>query len=435
MENKVIRAALLGMGTVGTGVYKVLKRQQNEMEQKLGCSVKIDRILVRNTEKARAKTGEDPVEITDRFEDIITDPGLGIIIEVMGGIEPARTYITEALRKGISVVTANKDLMAEYGGELLDIATDNGADLFFEASVAGGIPIIQPLKQSLSANHLTEVVGIVNGTTNFILTRMFKDGMEFDDALSMAKDLGYAEADPTADVEGLDAARKMAILASIAFNSRVVFRDVHPEGITKISAKDIEYALEMGYAIKLLGVARNEEDGIEAYVCPMLISDKHPLAAVNDSFNAVFIHGDAVDDAMFFGRGAGELPTASAVAGDVFEVAINIRTGATGRIGCTCYKQIPVKKFEDTRNRFFSRMVVEDRSGVLAEMMEVLAGYKISIVQLIQKESRIKNMAEVVIMTDSVREGDFRDAMKELAKRTCVKEICSIIRVYGKTIG
>ena len=432
MKTKEIKAALLGMGTVGTGIYKVLKMQQDEMEKKVGCKIKITRILVRNIKKAQAKVDDPSVKITDRWEDIINDPDIQIVIELIGGIEPARTYIREALERGINVVTANKDLMAECGGELLDIAIANKADLFFEASVAGGIPIIQPLKQSLSANHLTEAAGIVNGTTNFILTRMFQDGMEFDDALAMAKDLGYAEADPTADVEGLDAARKVAILASIAFNSRVVFQDVHAEGITKISARDIEYAMEMGYAIKLLGIARNEPDGIEAYVCPMLIPDKHPLASVNDSFNAVFIHGDAVDDAMFFGRGAGEMPTASAVAGDVFEVARNILTDCCGRVGCTCYKQIPIKNFEDTRNRFYSRMLVEDRSGVLAEMTEVLARYKISIVQLIQKESRHEWMAEVVIMTDSVREGDFRKAMDELKQRTCVKSMRSVIRVYRR---
>ena len=272
-------------------------------------------------------------------------------MELMGGIEPARTYILDALRAHKNVVSANKDLIAVYGKELLDTAGDNQADFLFEAAVAGGIPIIRPLKQCLAGNHMTEIMGIVNGTTNFILTKMTQEGMEFSDALALATELGYAEADPTADIEGLDAGRKVAILACVGFNSRVVFDDVYTEGITKISAKDIRYAKEMGCDIKLIGMARNTEEGIEAFVCPMLIPSSHPLASVNDSYNAVFVHGDAVEDAMFFGRGAGELPTASAVVGDVFDIARNILAGCNGRIGCTCYKEIPVKQMEETYHR------------------------------------------------------------------------------------
>ena len=246
---------------------------------------------------------------------------------------------------------------------------------------------------------MTEVMGIVNGTTNFILTKMTQEGMEFKDALALATELGYAEADPTADIEGLDAGRKVAILASVAFNSRVVFNDVYTEGIAKITSKDIHYAKEMGRDIKLLGVARNEADGIEAYVCPMLIPSSHPLATVNDSYNAVFVHGDAVEDAMFFGRGAGELPTASAVVGDVFDIVRNILIGCCGRIGCTCYKNIPVKKMEDTHNRYFVRLKVEDRCGVLAEMTAIFAKYQVSVAQIIQKDTKVEGCAEVVVIT------------------------------------
>lgn len=279
---------------------------------------------------------------------------------------------------------------------------------------------------------MTEVMGIVNGTTNFILTKMTQDGMEFKDALALATELGYAEADPTADIEGLDAGRKVAILASVAFNSRVVFNDVYTEGIAKITSKDIHYAKEMGRDIKLLGVAKNTEDGIEAYVCPMLIPSSHPLATVNDSYNAVFVHGDAVEDAMFFGRGAGELPTASAVVGDVFDIVRNILIGCCGRIGCTCYKEIPVKKMENTHNRYFLRLKVEDRCGVLAEMTAIFAKYQVSVAQIIQKDTKVEGCAEVVVITEKVREGDFRTAIEEIRNRDSVRKISTIIRVYGK---
>ena len=297
MSNKKIQAALLGLGTVGGGTYKVLQTQKEEMENKLGAVVEIKRILVRNLEKAAQKV-EDPSVLTDSWEKILEDPEIQIVIELIGGIEPARTYILAALRAGKHVVTANKDLLAAKGRELLDAAKENQRDLLFEASVAGGIPIIRPLKECLAGNHLDEIMGIVNGTTNFILSKMTDQGMEFEEALAMATELGYAEADPTADIEGYDAGRKVAIMASIAFNSRVTFDDVYTEGITKITAKDIRYAREMGYEIKLLGVAKNTEEGIEARVHPMMIPSTHALASVKDSFNAVFVHGDAVGDAM-----------------------------------------------------------------------------------------------------------------------------------------
>ena len=433
MDKKIIRAALLGFGTVGTGVYKVLQKQKEDMIPKFGSQIEIKKILVRNLEKAAAKV-EDPAVLTNNWDEIVNDPEIDIVIELIGGIEPARSYILAAINAGKHVVTANKDLIAVHGKELLDAAEAHHVDFLFEAAVAGGIPIIRPLKECLAGNHMAEVMGIVNGTTNFILTKMTQDGMEFKDALALATELGYAEADPTADIDGLDAGRKVAILASVAFNSRVVFDDVYIEGITKISAKDIRYAKEMGCAIKLLGVARNTESGVEAYVCPMLIPNDHPLATVNDSYNAVFVHGDAVEDAMFFGRGAGELPTASAVVGDIFDIVRNMEAGCCGRIGCTCYKQLPVKKMEDTYNRYFLRLHVEDRCGVLAEMTEVFAKYHVSIAQIIQKDSQNQDdhLAEVVVITSKVREGDFKTAVQELSNKSSVKRISKTIRVYRK---
>ena len=377
---KKIKIGLLGLGTVGTGVYKLIRMRSDVMERTIGAQLEIKKILVHNKNKKRE--GVDESLLTDNWKDILEDEEIQIVIEVIGGIEPAKTMILEALKAGKNVVSANKDLIAEEGRELLDTAQEYGKDFLFEAAVAGGIPIIRPLKQCLAGNEITDVLGIVNGTTNYILTKMFEEGMEFEDALRQAQKLGYAEADPTADVEGLDAGRKVAIMASIAFHSRVVFSDVYTEGITKITAADIAYAKEFDSVIKLLGVARNTESGIEVGVYPVMQPKDHPLASVRESFNAVFIHGDAVDDAMFYGRGAGEMPTASAVVGDVIDVARDLAYDCTGRISCTCYRQIPVKDFGEIENKFFLRMQVKNRPGVLAQIAQVFGGHKVSIARV-----------------------------------------------------
>ena len=439
-EYKEIQVALLGLGTVGLGVYKVLQMQKEEMQHKIGTEIKIKKILVRNLEKAAGKI-EDASVLTDSWQEIVNDDEIQIVIEVMGGMEPARTYIMEAMQAGKQVVTANKDLIAADGKELMDQAKKSGCDLLFEAehgvdflfeaAVAGGIPIIRPLKQCLAANEIDEVIGIMNGTTNYILTKMFEDGMDFTEALAKATELGYAEADPTADIEGLDAGRKVAIMASIAFNSRVTFDDVYTEGITKITASDIRYAKETGSVIKLLGVARNTPEGIEVRVHPMLIPERHPLASVNDSFNAVFVHGDAVDDAMFYGRGAGELPTASAVVGDIFDIARNLQYECCGRISCTCYKQLPIKAMDDICSKYFLRMLVENEPGVLAAVTAVFGDRKVSIEQIIQKK-KIGELAEIVVITEKVKERHVKDSLKVFEEMEAVKKVSSVIRVYGE---
>ncbi len=427
MEKKEIQIALLGLGTVGGGVYKVIKKQEEEMERKLGAKVVISKILVRNIEKASSKV-DDPSVLTTSWEEIVEDPMIQIVVEVIGGIEPAKTYILDALRHGKQVVTANKDLIASEGKILMDTAGEHRCDFFHEAAVAGGIPILHPLKECLAGNHISEVMGIVNGTTNFILTKMSKEGMEFESALKLAQELGYAESDPTADVEGLDAARKMAILASVAFNSRVTFNDVYTEGITKITASDMKYANEMGWTIKLLGIAANKEDGIEVRVHPVLIENSHPLASVNDSYNAVFVQGDAVQDVMFYGRGAGELPTASAVVGDIFDIVRNILHGCTGKIGCTCYKEIPVKKMKDVYCKYFIRMQVEDKAGVLAKISSIFGNNTVSLEQVVQCK-KDDGVAELVMITDGVKEGNFTTAVDLLKQLPVVHEISTIIRV------
>ena len=381
-----IQVGLLGLGTVGMGVYKLLRKRAETMDKTIGAQLEIKKILVHNKNKKRE--GVDETLLTDDWKEIIEDDEIQIVIEVIGGIEPAKTMI-----------------------------------------VAGGIPIIRPLKQCLAGNDLTDILGIVNGTTNYILTKMFEDGMEFSDALKKAQELGYAEADPTADVEGLDAGRKMAIMASIAFHSRVVFADVYTEGITKITAADIAYAKEFDSVIKLLGVARNTPEGIEVGVYPVMIARDHPLASVRDSFNAVFIHGDAVDDAMFYGRGAGEMPTASAVVGDVIDEARNIEYGCSGRISCTCYQQLAVKDFGDVKNKFFLRMQVENCPGVLAQIAKVFGEHKVSIARVVQKNAKT-DRAELVIVTEKVKEKHMGSALCELKEMKSIFEVSSMIREY-----
>ena len=391
-HKKTIYAAILGAGTVGTGVYKLCQEMKSEFVQKTGADLVVKKVLVRNASKKRE--GIEDAVLTDNWKEIIEDPEIDIVIEVMGGIEPAKTYIIEALEAGKQIVTANKDLLAEHGQEVMAAAEKAGADLEFEAAVAGAIPIIRPLKECMAGNRISEVMGIVNGTPNYILTKMSEKGMDYAEALAQATELGYAEADPTADVEGYDAGRKMAIMASIAFNSRVTFPQVYTEGITKISADDIRYAKEFGYA-----------------------------------FNAVFVHADAMDDAMFMGRGAGQMPTASAVMGDVVDVMRNLVYNCCGRVGCSCYKQLPVKQIGETKSKFFLRIHAQDKPGVLANIASVLGNNGVSIAQVVQK-SRKGGIAELVIITDEVQENNFNDAMTIFSGMSVVKEISGVIRVY-----
>lgn len=400
-QERVVKAGLLGLGTVGSGVYKLVERQKDEMALKAGAGLEIQKILVHNMNKKRE--GVDQSLLTDKWEDIMNDDEIEIVIEVMGGIEPARTMILEALHAGKNVVTANKDLVATHGHELLEAAEESGVDFLFEAAVAGAIPIIRPLKQCLAANEIQEVIGIVNGTTNFILTKMIEEGM--------------------------DAGRKVAIMASIAFHSRVTFDDVYTEGITKITAKDVEYAEEFGDVIKLLGVAHNTEEGIEVAVHPMMIPKEHPLASVRDSFNAVFVRSDAAGDTMFYGRGAGELPTASAIMGDVIDVIRDIQYHCTGRISCTCYRETPVKNFKEVKNKFYIRMLVDNKPGVLAAIASVFGVHKVSIARVIQN-TKEDDAAELVIVTEAVKEKHLEDALAHLVDMDTTREIGTVIREY-----
>ena len=426
-DNRNINIALLGAGTVGGGVYRLIKENREEFKDRTGAVINVKKVLVRDMSKDR--TGFDKAVLTDDFNEIISDKDIEIVVELMGGLHPALEYVTESLKAGKQVVTANKDLIAEHGELIGNLAEQMGSDLLFEAAVAGAIPIIRPLKQSMAGNNISEIMGIVNGTTNYILTKMSETGMSYSDALAKATELGYAEADPTADVEGYDAGRKVAIMATIAFHSRVVFNQVYTEGITKITADDIRYAKEFGYVIKLVGVAKQTENGIEAKVHPMLIPEDHPLAGVRDSYNAVFVHGDAMEDITFMGRGAGMMPTASAVMGDVIDVCRDLVYDSCGRVGCNCYKKMPVKRIEDSESKFFLRIIAEDRPGVLANIASVLGNNDVSIAQVVQK-SRKSGTAELVIITDTVLEKNINDALAVLKGMSVVKDIPGVIRVY-----
>ncbi|MEN6461943.1 MAG: homoserine dehydrogenase [Syntrophomonas sp.] len=426
----MINVGLLGCGTVGSGVIKLINTNSEIIGERTGSGITIKKVLERDKEKCLA-LGVNPDMITDNIDDIIGDDEIGIVVELIGGIEPAFSFIIAAMKKGKHVVTANKDLIAVKGKELFDTACEHKVDFYFEASVAGGIPVVYPLKQSLAGNRIEEVIGILNGTTNYILTKMTREGRDFKEVLAEAQELGYAESDPTADVCGFDAARKIAILSSIAFNSRVTLDDVYVEGITSISPIDIKYAGELGYVVKLLAVGKENREGqIQARVHPAFIPVNHPLATVNDVFNAVFIKGDAVGEIMHYGRGAGQMPTASAVVGDIIEIGRNMVHNISARIGCTCYVDKPILKISELEAQYYIRMTVTDRPGVLAGISGVFGNNDVSIATVVQKSSE-KDMAQLIMITHCVKEQNLRDALAVLDGMSIVKEINNVIRLEG----
>ena len=424
----MIKVGLLGCGTVGSGVVKLLKQNQDLIARRVGQEVIIKKILEIDRSKVY-DLGLGEEIIAGSIEEILTED-VDIVIELIGGIEPAKTYILKALRQGKGVVSANKDLIASHGKEIFDTAAEYGVDFYFEASVGGGIPIVFPLKESLAGNKIKEVIGILNGTTNYILTKMSWEGQSYEEVLREAKSLGYAESDPTSDVEGFDAARKIAILASIAFNSRVTFEEVYVEGITKITPLDIRYGRELGYDIKLLAIAKEEEDGILVRVHPAFIPHHHPLAAVSGVYNAVFVRGDAVDDLMFYGRGAGQMPTASAVIGDLMEIVRNIRRNDTGRISCTCYESKEVIPTSNQRAKFYIRMLAKDRPGVLAGISGVMGNHEVSLATVLQKDTK-NGFAHLIFITHEVEESNLRDALTVLNGMSIVGAVENVIRLEG----
>ncbi len=430
---KAIHIALLGMGTVGTGVVRILANNAHNIEQKVGAPVVIKKILVRNPDKVRHITTE--AEIVTNFDVILNDPDIKIVVEVMGGELPSKDYMLAALKAGKHVVTANKDVVAKYGRELFAAAEANHTDFLFEASVGGGIPIIRPLKQCLAANQISEIMGIVNGTTNYMLTKMTNEKMDYGDVLAEAQSKGYAEADPTADVGGYDAARKIAILASIGFGARITLDDVYIEGITNITIEDIEYARELGFVIKLVAVAKQEDDrGINVRVHPAFLPTTHPLASVNDVFNAIFVKGDAVGETMFYGRGAGEMPTASAVTADVIDVARDIRHNVSSRILCTCFDNKSIYPVSKTESPYYIRLLVEDKPGVLAAIAGAFGAQQVSLHSVIQKR-KVERATELVLITYRVSDENIRLAMNTLLGMSIVSKVGNVIRVEAEQIS
>ncbi len=429
--DRVVKVGILGLGTVGSGAAKILI-EHSDLIALRAMPIKLIRVVDKDIPKAQKlldSLGLNDIPVSDNWQDLVNDDSIDIMIEVVGGIQMPYEAISAALKKGKSVVTANKDLIASHGGELLSIAEEFATDLFFEASVAGGIPIIQVMKESLAANRFVQIMGIVNGTTNYILTSMAEKGASFEEALQEAQKLGYAEADPTNDVEGYDAARKIAILASIAFNSRVTDDMVPVEGITHISDWDIKYATEFGYVIKMLGIAKEDENGIEVRVHPAMIPQSHPLASVRDSFNAIFVEGDVLGEAMFFGRGAGSLPTGSAIVGDVIAAARNICHNSKSRWGCTCFMEKKVKTIDQTNSKYYVRIKVFDQPGVFAAITKILGEENVSMDSVMQKRRISEDKAEIVLVTHQVNHADMMRSIDRIRNLSCVANIANIIRV------
>lgn len=428
---KTINIALLGFGTVGSGVAETIKRNSQMMAEQLGCQLKITYVLVRHPDKYKNVPLLEGVHLTSSFEDIMADPDIGIVVEVMGGIHPAKEYIFEALNHKMSVVSANKDVVALFGPEIMHTAMENHVNFSCEASVGGGIPILRPLHDSLAANEIESIVGIVNGTTNFILSSMDEEGVSYSDALRVAQKKGFAEADPTNDVCGYDAARKLAILASIGFRANVTFDDVLVEGIEKISQKDVQYASEMGYAIKLLAVGTRQDNGIALNVYPAFVPRTHPLASVKDSYNAIYVTGNIVDDVMFYGRGAGSLPTASAVMADVISTAKHIMNGSTGTgMMLTETKRIPFYSSLKLKNSYYFRLIVDDVTGVLSQIASAYADHDISIKEVVQK-SRFEDAAELMIITQDTPRENIIQVEKALQVLPCMRQVANIVRVMN----
>jgi homoserine dehydrogenase len=425
----VVRIGLLGCGNVGAAFVQLVERQADIIEARTGVRLQVVRVAVRNVSRDRDVNVPEGVLTRDAHA-VVSDPTVDLVVEVIGGIEPARELISQAIANGKPVVTANKELLANVGHELWAQSDAAGVDLLFEAAVAGGIPLIRALRESLRGEPITRVMGIVNGTTNFILTKMTDEGADYSAALSEAQRLGFAERDPTADVEGFDAGAKAAIIASIAFGARVVAGDVYHEGISGITAADISIARRLGYVVKLLAIAEqsSQSQPVAVRVHPAMVPVSHPLASVRDSYNAVFVEGDAVGSLMFYGRGAGGSPTASAVLGDVIDAAVNLRKGTCGAIGS--FERVPVLAIDETSSQYLIGLDVEDKPGVLHAITGVFASHGVSI--RAAEQEGIGEDARLVFITHRALESDVQACVSEFRKSPVVKRASGLIRVIGE---
>ncbi|MGE5702323.1 MAG: homoserine dehydrogenase [Clostridia bacterium] len=430
MAEKVVKVGLLGFGTVGTGVVRIVQGHQEDLVKQTGLGIEVHKILVRDKDKNRSISGLEGKITQDAYE-LINDPEIDVIVEVIGGIHPTKEYMLAALEQGKHIVTANKDLMALHGGEILQKAQEKGCDVFYEASVAGGIPILRALVEGFSSDRITKMMGIVNGTTNYILTKMSQEGADYAEVLKEAQALGYAEADPTSDVEGFDAARKMAILATLGFHVPMKLDEVDVKGISSVTKEDIAYGKKLGYEIKLLGLARRDEDEVEVSVQPTMIQKDHPLASVNGVFNAVYVHGEAVGETMFYGRGAGELPTATAVVSDLVTVVKNMKLGVNGRGMVAPYKEKKLKDESKKFSKYFLRLIVADKKGVLARITQLMADKNISLDQVLQQPYNGGTQAEIILVTHTAAKSDMNDVLVYLKDMDFNTEIKSCYRVEG----
>lgn len=427
---KEINIGLLGYGTVGSGVAKIIHGHQQDLQYKLGVEVSIKKVLVKNIDKKRETVLASEV-FTNSLDEVLSDPSIDLIIEVMGGTTEAKEAIEQALYAGKGVVTANKDVMAEFGPALLKLADEKKCDLFYEASVGGGIPLIRTMEEGLASDRITALTGIVNGTTNFILTKMKHENMSYEDALAEATALGFAEADPSADVDGIDAARKMVILASLAFSTEVELGDVFVRGLKEIQAGDLELAERFGYTVKMVGTAAKNEDGIEVAVEPVFFLNEHPLASVNNEYNAVYIYGDTVGETMFYGPGAGSLPTATSVTADVIEASRNILLGVNGKRHHVPQYECKVKKDSEMFARYFHRIVVQDEVGVLTKLTAIYSQHGASLATVVQDAASVETGAELVFITHRMSRQQHLDVLEALNETPEVLEVLSHYRVEG----
>jgi homoserine dehydrogenase len=422
-----VRVGILGCGNVGAALVRLLDDNAALIERRIGVRLAVTRVAVRNLAKDRDVELVEGV-LTNDADAVVGDPNVDVVVETIGGVEPARSLVLNALKSGKPVVTANKELLANFGEELFEAAETAGVDLLFEASVAGGIPLMRPLRESLAGERIRRVMGIVNGTTNYILTRMSEEGSTFSDALAEAQRLGYAEPDPTADVEGLDAAAKTAIIASIAFGARVVAGDVYREGITEVSDDDIAAAHELGYVVKLLGVAEAVDGRVGVRVHPAMVPLDHPLASVRGSYNAVFIEGEAVGQLMLLGRGAGGAPTASALLGDLIDATKNLRSGSRGATIGTLHRSA-IRPIDETASQFYISLDAADRPGVLAAIAGVFGTHEVSIQSMQQKGQGAE--ARLIFVTHLAREAAMSATIREVRELDAVERVGSVLRVVG----
>jgi len=427
---KSVSIGLLGLGVVGSGVIKLIEDYQEDLAHQLGCGVNVKKVLVRDIEKAR-KVNIDEAILTTDPSDVLNNSDIDVIIEVMGGVEEARGYLLEAFAAKKHIITANKDLIALHGPELEAAAHENGCDLFYEASVGGGIPLLRGLTDGLVSDRIEKVMGIVNGTTNYILTKMDTEGASYENALKEAQDLGFAESDPTADVEGLDAARKMVILARLAFLTDVELDDVEVNGISNVSQTDLQYGKQLGYTMKLIGFASRDQQNIEVSVQPTFLADSHPLAGVKNEYNAVYVNGEAVGETMFYGPGAGSLPTATAVMADVVAVIKNMKLGTNGQQLVKPRFTKEITPADQRFSQYYVRLHVKDEVGAFAIISELFNQMDISFERILQTPSSKTELAEIVLITHQTSFEKFEQALEKLNDIEVVEVIKSYFRVEG----